>query len=98
MVERGTFDSPQQKEEWKEAMKVEMISSDESDVDNGDEVIVTKPLPWRSANVSQFFSKLDEECRHNKSPHARRQMKPRKCGLPSSRPKPQGFPDWVFSN
>ena len=98
MLEKGTFESTQQKEDWQKILKLDLISSEESDLDEGEEVMVTKPLPWRSSNVTRFFGKLDEECRQNKSPQARRQMKPRRSGLPSSRPQPstEGFPDWVF--
>ena len=49
------------------------------------------PLPWLSADVSDFKCKLDEEIKKEKSPQAHRQMKRRVVGSASSRPCPTGF-------
>lgn len=75
------------------------MSSEESGFDGEDEAIVTRPLPWLSATVQQFKRKLDLEIKNSKTPLARRQMKSRVQGQPSSRAKPDdthGIPNWVF--
>ena len=100
MLEKANFESDEQKEEWRQTLKLELISSDESGIDNeeSEEVIITKPLPWRSTKLDEFFRRLDDESHQKKSPQARRQMKPRRLGVQSSRPPPdrEGLPDWVF--
>ena len=49
------------------------------------EVIISHPLPWLSANVTQSKQKLDEICLKNKTAQSRRQMKEYPEGLPSLR-------------
>ena len=76
---------------------VEFMSSEESDVDDGDEVLTIHPLPWRAANVDSLFHKLDETTLKSKSPQARRQMKKRVLGADSNRacPSDAGVPSWA---
>lgn len=73
----------------------EMISSEES----GDEdVIIIKPLPWRSSRVTEFFRKMDEKTIEQRSQQAKRQTKSRVLGEASLRPKPAHplSPAWAF--
>ena len=78
-------------------MTMEFMSSDKSYVEDDQEILLSKPLPWQSATVAHFKQSLDTAAAKKKSPVARRQMKPRRAGAPSSRPKPFGdFPAWVF--
>ena len=88
MVEKATFGSTEEKENWLKVVRAELMSSEESgaDDDEEDEVFVVRPLPWISSSVGHFL--IDDESVKRKSPQARRQMKPRHRGLPSSRPKP----------
>ena len=73
------------------------MSSEESGEDDGEEVIITKPLPWLSPHVSHFFRKLDEAALKGKSPQARRQVKKRKKVPLSSRRIPSDdYPSWIF--
>ena len=45
---------------WEKVLTSELISSDESEVDNDDKaVLVVKKLAWRSDRVTNFFAKLD---------------------------------------
>ena len=69
-------------------IKPEVMSSAESGEDDGEEVIIVRPLPWLSAEVTAFKQQLDEEIKREKSPQARRQMKRRVIGSPSARPTP----------
>ena len=64
-----------------------------SSEDSGDDDSITvRPLPWRSNYVNVMFSKIDVYCSHKKSPQARRQMKGRNIGSPSSRLRPADYP------
>lgn len=76
------------------------MSSDESGNEDEKEVIISHPLPWLSANVQQFKRILDEACLKEKSPQAKRMIKSRVEGSPSSRAKPteDGNPSWIFKN
>ena len=58
MLEKGMYASQEEKEEWKKGAKIDFMSVEESDLGEGEEVIVTKPLPWLSTDVSHFFQKL----------------------------------------
>ena len=61
------------------------MSSEESDEDDS---IIIHPLPWRSEYVNKMFKKIDDYSYARKSSQAKRQLKPRKIGLPSSRAYP----------
>ena len=75
------------------------MSSDESGMDEGNEVLIVKPLPWESEKVKAFKAKLDEAALQEKTPLAKRQMKGRRQGGNSSRPKPTGnVPTWAFAS
>ena len=98
MFEEGLYKDDGEKEAWKKIMVVDFMSSDESCTEEDQEVLMSKPLPWLSEKVAHFKQALDETARRHKSPLARRQMKPRRKGLPSTRSKPCGdFPAWVFN-
>ena len=71
------------------------MSSEESDIDEDEEMLTLHPLPWR-AQVDTLFHKLDEVTIKAKSPQARRQMKRRVLGTVSGRscPTNAGIPSW----
>ena len=71
------------------------MSSDESDTEDGEEILVVHPLPWLSEAVVQFKTTLDQEITSTKKPQARRQMKKRVLGNPSTRAIPDGVPRWA---
>ena len=78
-------------------LSVEMMSSEESEIDEEEEIPTVHPLPWRASKVDVMFKRLDEE---NKSPQARRQMKKRCIGSDSIRscPLADKFPKWAVSS
>ena len=88
------------REKWEKVMNLEFISSEDSGVDDGDEVLIVRPLPWRSTRVDHMFTDLDKKSLDDKSPLAKRQMKRRVLGQHSQRPKPvvEGLSQWVFSS
>ena len=73
------------KEKWKKVLQINFMSSEESE---DEDVIEVHPIPWRSERVTTFLHSLDDKARDKKSPQARRQMKTRREGAPSSRPQP----------
>lgn len=93
----GSFEG-NSKEKWLPVLTMDFMSSDESATDDGKEVLVTKPLQWESVHVTQFKRSLDDAVLEKKSSLSKRQMKTRKRGMPSDRPKPSGdYPSWAFA-
>lgn len=74
-----------QKKKWLTVMTNDFMSSEESGEDDS---MIVHPLPWRSEYVNKMFKRIDAFCGNKKSPQAKRQMKPRKYGMASSRPQP----------
>ena len=75
------------------------MSTDESDLDDGKEILVNHQLPWLSDTVNNFKQVLDQESLKGKSQQSLRQMKTRVEGSPSTRQQPetQKYPAWGFS-
>lgn len=74
------------------------MSSEESD-DESEDIIVVKPLVWRSERVTRFLQQLDEKCKDTKTTQAKRQRKQRVASNDTSvRPKPvvANLPSWAF--
>ena len=80
---------------WMKVMCVDLMSSDESDVDEGNEVYRVHILPWRKESVKRMFNTLDGETIKVKSQQAKRQMKRRVDGGTSTRPCPLDLPTWA---
>ncbi len=80
-------------------MKMELMSSEDSQTDDDEELIVVRPLPWRTAYFDRMLKNLDSDIMEEKSPQARRLMKRRVVGASSSRAKPDSkdIPSWVFA-
>lgn len=68
MFEVGSFKGNGEKESWKKILTMDFMSSDESSVEDGQEVLVSKPLPWQSQKVTLFKQALDEAA-NEKSHH-----------------------------
>lgn len=58
-------------------MKIDMASSEESGKESDGEVLLVKPLPWRSAKVDKMFTKLDNKIDAEKSAQDKCQSKRR---------------------
>lgn len=95
MASKGTYANDEEKERWYSIMKMEIMSSEESGEEDGDEVIILHPIPWLSAEITAFKQKLDAEIKKEKTPQARRQTKRRVIGSPSSRVCPNSVPAWA---
>jgi hypothetical protein len=97
MLEKGKFMDGERKQ-WKDIMIIDAMSSEESDMEEGDDVIVVHPLPWLSQSVVQLKLTLDDQIKSSKSPQARRQMKKRLLGSPSKRDAADSLPPWADMN
>ena len=93
------FTDPKEKEKWSKILTAELISSEESGSDNGEQVLIVRALPWRSSRVDHMFRILDKSALSMRSPQGRRQMKRRVAGSTSTRPQCQieGIPKWAVS-
>ena len=98
--EKAVFKSDEDKEKWAKVINVELMSSEESDTMDDNEILIHRPITWLSSTVRNFKARLDEEICKKKSPQAKRQRKERVTGAPSTRPLPiesENFPKWIFS-
>ena len=74
------------------------MSSEESGMDNEDEVLKVNSLPWRAEKVNRMFHHLDNEAGKCTTPQSRRQKKRRVDGGISERLQPAelDIPNWTF--
>ena len=66
-----------------EALHIGLISSDESDAEG--DALATRPLTWRTDDVSKYFRLLDERWKAGMTSQQKRQSISRRLGLPSER-------------
>lgn len=66
-----------------EALHTALISSDESDAEG--DALATRPLIWRTDDVSKYFRLLDERWKAGMTSQQKRQSVSRILGLPSER-------------
>ena len=50
---------------------LETMSSEDSEVDEEEEVLTVRPLPWRVSKVDMMLKRLDDDVKETKSPQAR---------------------------
>ena len=80
---KSTKLTKEQKQKWMKVKSNEYMSSEESDNDNCERVII-HPLPWRSEVIDRMFQKIDDHLSANKSSQAKRQTKERTVGVVSN--------------
>ena len=92
-----------QKQKYMEVLHKDFISSESSGEEElGDglqrPVMKIKPLPWRGAKASHFFSRLDRRVKNKQSKQSLQQTMGRVVGTDSLRPKPASFNNdfWGF--
>lgn len=64
MLELGSYKNNEEKESWKKVKTMDFISIDESEMDEGEEVLVSKPLPWQSKKSTDFKGLDVQKSRH----------------------------------
>ena len=97
-LKKMNFSKKSDADVWMKIMCLEMMSSDDSDMDEDDEVYRVRALPWRKEAVKRMFNTLDNEALKIKTQQAKRQMKRRTEGTLSERPRPMGMPTWAVSD
>ena len=80
--------SVKEKDKWAKVLIADVMSCEESDSEN-EEMLLVKPLVWRSDKVTQFFQQLDDTIEQSKKAQSRRQRKRRVISNAfSTRPRP----------
>ena len=54
-------------DQWKAILTMDLMSSDESGEEDGEEVLVVHPLPWLSESVAHFKTSLDQQITNSKA-------------------------------
>lgn len=67
-----------------EALHSSLVSSDESDPEEPT-TMVTRPLTWRTEEISNFFHTLDQRYKSSMTNQQKRQWVNRRVGRPSDR-------------
>jgi hypothetical protein len=99
MLLKGHFqDGNHSIEQWKSVMSLGIMSSDESEIEDGEEVLLVHPLPFLSSAVEDLKRNLDEQIKAGRTPQARRQLKKRLVGCPSMRGAGSSLPPWCIKD
>ena len=94
------FTDEKQRERWLSAMRMDMMSSEQSGEEGDEPVVLVKPLLWRGEQVNKFFKQLDQKIAAERTPQARRQLMRRVVASePSARTPPVegNLPPWLFN-
>ena len=94
------FTDERQRERWLSAMQREVMSSEESEVEAGDEIVVVKKFPWRSDQLYTLIKRVDAKVAIDHTPQATQQTKKRIYRGVSTRPQPtinENMPAWLFA-
>ena len=97
-LKKKTFKKQEDRKRWEKIFHTDMMSSEESAEEDGEEILTVKPLTWRAEIVNKMMADLDIICKKDKSPQSRRQLKTRKTGEASIRPSPNWAPAWSVRN
>ena len=96
--QRQSFNEDDRKK-WEKFLIVDFMSSEESDVEDAEPVLVVKALPWRSERVTRFLMKLDEKTQQSEQSQrqSKRRVRSRKS-MVSDRPAPLNgsMPSWTI--
>ena len=76
-------------------MTTEMMSSEESDPEDENSMVV-RPLLWRSTLVDEFYEPLDSQMKSCRLSLSVYQSKYHIQGEPSTRPQPADIPKWAY--
>ena len=71
------FTDERQRGRWLSAMQRDIMSSEDSEVEAWDEIVVVKKLPWRNDQVSTLMKQVDAKLKIDCTPQATRQAKRR---------------------
>ena len=55
------FNDKRHREHWFEVLQVDTMSIEESDKENDEDILVLKPLSWRSSEFEKLLNVIDKE-------------------------------------
>ena len=55
------FNDKRHRERWFEVLQVDTMSSEESNKENDEDILVLKPLSWRSSEFEKLLNVIDKE-------------------------------------
>ena len=64
-MQKVKFSDESHRDRWLEALKIDTMSSEESDKENDEDILVVRPLSWRSTEYEKLLKIIDknrEEC------------------------------------
>ena len=73
----------------------EIMSSEESNINDEGGKIITRPFSWRSETVTKLFLRLDQKSNCHRSISREMDYK-REVGMPSDRPQPLSLDKWIY--
>lgn len=88
----------EKEQEHAKAIHSSLMSSDESDNNEDESVLATRPLQWRAKELNGFFRELNARYYSGLSPAQKRMMSKRVIGEESSRPQsavPAHLQQWI---
>ena len=83
-MQKVKFSDESHRERWLEALKIDTMSSEESDKENDEDILVVRPLSWRSTEYEKLLKIIDKNQEKCRSSQAKRQLLKRVRGLFSS--------------
>ena len=90
----------EKKKKFEPAFTVDLISSEESDIEEVDGsksvAFLIRQLPWRSDMVTELFLNLDHKYCKKQSKKSTQMTLRRYKGKDSTRPVPSGIPTWCI--
>ena len=54
VFEKVIFKTDEDKEKWSKVINVDLMSSEESDTVEGDEILIHRPITWLSSTIKNF--------------------------------------------
>ena len=94
ILNKMDFNDKTHHERWFEALQVDTMSSEESDKENDEDILVVRPLSWRSSEFEKLLNIIDKEREVKKSSQAKRQLMKRVNGPFLARNQPDSVPKW----
>ena len=61
ILSKVKFTVPKDREKWEKVLTLEVMSSEDSGMEEDEEILVVRPLPWRSTRVDEMFDELDKK-------------------------------------
>ena len=92
------FSDESHRERWLEALKINTIFSEESDNENDEDILVDRPLSWRSTEYEKLLKIIDKDQEDCRSSQAKKQLLKRVREPFSSQNQPDesdDIPRWV---